>query len=160
MKGTKSYEISKYAVMEAWDRVKRNKGSHGADGESLVEFEAKLKDNLYRVWNRLSSGSYYPPPVREVSIPKKDGGIRKLGIPAVSDRVAKMVAKLYLEPQLEPLFHPDSYGYRPGRSAKDALRTARARCWQYSWVIDMDIKGFFDNIDHELLEKALSRHCK
>jgi RNA-directed DNA polymerase len=160
MTETKPYKISRYAVKEAWERVKRNKGASGADEESLAMFEANLKDNLYKLWNRMSSGSYYPPPVKEVAIPKRGGGERRLGIPTVGDRVAQMVAKMYLEPQIEVVFHKDSYGYRPGRSAHDALRTARTRCWQYDWVIDLDIKGFFDNISHELLLKALGRHCR
>jgi RNA-directed DNA polymerase len=160
MEGTKSYCISKWIVAEAYERVKSNQGSYGVDKESIADFEKNLKKNLYRIWNRMSSGSYFPPPVRQVSIPKSNGGERKLGIPTVGDRIAQMVAKLYLEPELEPLFHKDSYGYRPGKSAIEAVSTARQRCWQYNWVIDLDIKGFFDNISHELLLRALDKHCK
>lgn len=160
MKETKPYSISKYAVKQAWEQVKRNKGSHGVDEESLSAFEANLKGNLYKLWNRMSSGSYFPQAVREVAIPKTGGGERKLGIPTITDRIAQTVAKLYLEPQLEAIFHRNSYGYRPQRSAKQALHEARMKCWQYDWVIDLDIKGFFDNIDHGLLQKALYRHCR
>jgi len=155
---TKSYEISKHVVMEAFQRVKANKGAAGVDDESLEEFEANLKDNLYKIWNRMSSGSYLPPPVKAVEIPKKTGGKRVLGVPTVADRVAQMVAKLYFEPLVEPLFHPDSYGYRPGKSAIDALEVTRKRCWKYNWVLEFDIKGLFDNIDHELLMKAVRTH--
>lgn len=155
----KPYAISKHAVLEAWQRVKANDGAAGVDGEAIEAFERSLKDNLYCIWNRMSSGSYFPEPVRAVSIPKAGGGERKLGIPTVGDRVAQMVAKMHLEPELEPLFHPDSYGYRPGKSAHDALQQARQRCWKYDWVVDLDIKGFFDNIPHELLLKALRKHA-
>jgi RNA-directed DNA polymerase len=129
----KPFFISKHDVVEAWKRVKANKGAAGVDEESLRDFERKLKDNLYRVWNRMSSGSYLPPPVRTVSIPKSGGGERKLGIPTVADRVAQMVVKINLEPKIEPHFHNDSYGYRPFRSAHDAVGQARKRCWQYDW---------------------------
>ena len=130
------------------------------DGESIEMFEKDLKNNLYKIWNRMSSGSYQPKAVREVGIPKSDGGERKLGIPTVTDRVAQMVAKLYLEPELEKVFHEDSYGYRPNKSAHDAIGRAREKCRGYDWVIDLDIKGFFDNINHEKLMKALDKHCK
>ena len=157
---TKPYQISKHLVWEAYQRVKANKGAAGVDGESLQAFEAKLKDNLYKIWNRLSSGSYFPPPVKGVSIPKKSGGVRMLGIPTVADRVAQSVVKMVLEPILEPVFHEDSYGYRPGRSAHDALAVVRKRNWEYNWVVEFDIKGLFDNIDHELLLRALRKHCQ
>jgi RNA-directed DNA polymerase len=156
----KSYHISKHVVMEAYKRVKANKGAAGIDDESIKDFEEKLKDNLYKIWNRMSSGSYFPPPVKTVEISKTDGKKRKLGIPTVGDRIAQMVVKMYLEPFVEPIFHPDSYGYRPKKSAIQALDVARKRCWEYDWVIDMDIKGFFDNIDHELMMKAVKKHTQ
>ena len=140
----KSYEISKQVVWEAYKRVKANRGAAGVDQQSLEDFETDLKGNLYKIWNRMSSGSYFPPPVRLVEIPKGQGGTRPLGIPTVADRIAQMVAKIYLEPLLEPHFHPDSYGYRPGKSALDAVAAARQRCWRQDWVIDLDIKGFLD----------------
>lgn len=158
MDKTKSYEISRHIVWEAYELVKANKGAAGVDEESIQKFEANLKDNLYKVWNRMSSGSYFPPPVKAVEIPKKNGGVRILGIPTVSDRIAQMTAKLYFEPLVEPIFHPDSYGYRPGKSAIDAVRVTRTRCWRYDWVLEFDIKGLFDNIDHELLMKAVRKH--
>jgi RNA-directed DNA polymerase len=154
----KSFEISKLVVWDAWLLVKANQGASGVDAESIVDFERNLKDNLYKIWNRMSSGSYFPPPVRTVEIPKKSGGKRLLGIPTVSDRVAQMVAKLYFEPMVEPYFHQDSYGYRPGRSAIQAIGITRKRCWQYNWVLEFDIKGLFDNIDHELLMLAVRKH--
>lgn len=143
MDKAKPFCIAKREVWEAYKRVKANHGSAGVDGQSLAEFEEGLSNNLYRLWNRMSSGSYMPPPVRRVEIPKSDGKMRPLGIPTVSDRIAPMVVKRYLEPILEPVFHEDSYGYRPGRSAHDALTVARKRCWSHSWVLDLDIKGFF-----------------
>jgi len=155
---TKSFAISKRAVYEAWKRVKANRGAAGIDREDLAAFEKNLPGNLYKVWNRMASGSYFPPPVREVGIPKKDGGIRYLGIPTVGDRVAQTVAKMCLELQLEPHFDTDSYGYRPGKSAKDAVAVTRQRCWEYDWVVEFDIKGAFDNLDHGLLMKALRKH--
>ncbi|MDD2621087.1 MAG: group II intron reverse transcriptase/maturase [Syntrophomonadaceae bacterium] len=158
MNKAKPYEISKHVVVEAFQRVKANKGAAGIDDESLEKFEADLKNNLYKIWNRMSSGSYFPPAVKAVEIPKKSGGTRILGVPTVGDRVAQMVAKIYFEPQVEPYFHPDSYGYRPGKSAVDALTITRKRCWQYDWVLEFDIKGLFDNIDHELLMKAVHKH--
>jgi len=156
----KSYEISKQVVWEAYKRVKANRGAAGVDQQSLEDFEKDLKNNLYKIWNRMSSGSYLPPPVRLVEIPKGQGGTRPLGIPTVADRIAQMVAKTYLEPLLEPHFHPDSYGYRPGKSALDAVGAARQRCWRQAWVIDLDIKGFFDNLDWELLMRAVRHHTK
>lgn len=158
MDKTKSYEISKHKVLEAFRRVKANKGAAGVDDESLEEFEKDLKNNLYKIWNRMSSGSYFPPAVKAVEIPKANGGTRILGVPTVADRVAQMVVKLYFEPLVEPIFHPDSYGYRPGRSTKDAIEITRERCWKYDWVLEFDIKGLFDNIDHELLMKAVRKH--
>lgn len=155
----KPFRISKRVVWRAYHRVKANKGAAGVDGESIAEFDRDLKDNLYRLWNRMSSGSYFPPPVRSTEIPKDDhGGTRPLGIPTVSDRVAQTVAKAYLEPEVEHHFHPDSYGYRPGKSATEAVGVARKRCWRYEWVVDLDIKGFFDNLDHELMMRAVSKH--
>jgi RNA-directed DNA polymerase len=159
MEQDKSYAISKQVVWEAYKRVKANRGAAGVDRQSLEDFEEDLKGNLYKIWNRMSSGSYFPPPVRLVEIPKDQGrGVRPLGIPTVADRVAQMVVKMYFEPLVEPHFHPDSYGYRPGKSALDAVGTARQRCWQQDWVIDLDIKGFFDNLDHDLLMRAVRHH--
>lgn len=158
MDKTKSYNISKKIVWEAYERVKANKGSAGVDNESIADFEKNLKDNLYKIWNRMSSGSYYPSAVKAVEIPKKNGGKRILGVPTVADRIAQMVAKMYFEPQVEQYFHPDSYGYRPGKSAIDALTITRKRCWKYDWLLEFDIKGLFDNIDHELLMKAVRKH--
>lgn len=157
-KTAKPFDISKRVVWDAWEKVKANKGAAGVDGESIEQFEENLKGNLYKLWNRLSSGSYFPPPVRAVDIPKKAGGVRTLGVPAVSDRIAQTVVRSYLEPEVEPLFHPDSYGYRPGRSAHDALAACRQRCWKYDWAIDLDLKAFFDSISHDLLLKAVSKH--
>lgn len=158
MTGAKSFTIEKSEVWEAFKRVKANQGAAGVDGQTLEGFEDRLGSELYKLWNRMSSGSYMPPPVRRVMIPKADGGQRPLGIPTVSDRIAQEVVRRYLEPLLEPVFHKDSYGYRPERSAIDAIRTARQRCWRYDWVLDMDIKGFFDTIDHELLLRAVRHH--
>ena len=146
MIGAKPFDIPKREVWEAFKRVKANQGTAGVDGQSIQDFEDRLGDNLYKLWNRLSSGSYMPPPVRRVDIPKASGGTRPLGIPTVADRVGQEVVRRYLEPLLEPVFHADSYGYRPRRSAIDAVRTARQRCWRYDWVVDIDIKGFFDSI--------------
>ena len=154
----KPFGISKRVVFEAYLRVKANKGGAGVDEESIADFEKDLKNNLYKIWNRMSSGSYFPPAVRLVAIAKKDGGQRKLGVPTVSDRIAQMVAKMYFEPEVDPYFHPDSYGYRPGKSAIEAVGVARKRCWRYNWAVDLDIKGFFDNIDHELLMRAVRKH--
>jgi RNA-directed DNA polymerase len=154
----KPFVISKQLVWEAWRRVKANRGAAGVDEESILAFEANLKANLYKVWNRMSSGSYMPPPVRAVEIPKKSGGSRMLGVPTVADRVAQTVAYLVLEPEVEPVFHPDSYGYRPRRSAHDALRTCRARCWKHDWVLDLDLKSFFDTLDHSLVLKTVAHH--
>lgn len=158
MKTTKPFEISKHDVIRAWKLVKANKGAAGVDGETIEQFELDLKGNLYKLWNRMSSGSYFPPAVRTVAIPKKTGGERKLGIPTVSDRVAQMVAKLHFEPLVEPYFHMDSYGYRPNKSAHQALEVTRKRCWRHDWVLEFDIKGLYDNIDHQLLMKAVRKH--
>jgi group II intron reverse transcriptase/maturase len=162
MDKAKPFCITKREVWEAYKRVKANQGAAGVDGQSIADFEEDLSNNLYRIWNRMSSGSYLPPPVRRVDIPKGEGRTRPLGIPTVSDRVAQMVVTRYLEPILEPVFHEDSYGYRPGRSAHQALSVARQRCWRFDWVLDLDIKGFFDNIDWTLLIRAVRRHtaCK
>lgn len=157
---TKSFDISKELVWEAYLKVKANKGAAGVDGQSLIDFDERLKDNLYKLWNRLSSGSYIPSPTRTVAIPKKSGGERKLGIPTVSDRIAQMVVKLKLEPVVDPIFSDDSYGYRPNRSALDAIEVTRRRCWQQDWVIEYDIKGLFDNIPHDLLMKAVEKHTQ
>jgi RNA-directed DNA polymerase len=156
---TKPFEISKALVWEAFQRVKANGGSAGVDGESIEEFEKSLGDNLYKLWNRMGSGCYFPPPVKAVPIPKKSGGTRILGVPTVADRVAQTVVKLVLEPVLEPVFDRDSFGYRPGRSALDAVALVRRRSWKYDWVVEFDIKGLFDNIDHELLLRAIRKHC-
>lgn len=158
MPEAKPHDIPKQLVWEAYQRVKANRGAAGVDGESLAAFEKDLAGNLYKIWNRMSSGSYFPAPVRLVEIEKKDGGKRPLGIPTVADRVAQTVVKMVLEPKVEPQFHPDSYGYRPGRSALDAVGIARKRCWGEDWVIDLDIKAFFDSIPHDLVERALAHH--
>ena len=154
----KPFAISKRIVWDAYERVKANQGAAGVDGESIAEFERDLKGNLYKLWNRMSSGSYFPPAVRAVEIPKKAGGVRLLGVPTVADRIAQTVVRAYLEPDVEPIFHPDSYGYRPGRSVLDAVGTCRQRCWKFDWVIDLDLRAFFDSIDHDLLLRAVSKH--
>jgi RNA-directed DNA polymerase len=155
----KPFSIPKREVWEAFKRVKANQGAAGVDGQSILEFEADLSRNLYKLWNRLSSGSYFPPPVKRVMIPKRDGGgERALGIPTVADRIAQEVVRRYLEPILEPAFHADSYGYRPGKSAIDAVRKARERCWRYDYVLDLDIRSFFDSLDWALLLKAVRHH--
>jgi RNA-directed DNA polymerase len=156
----KPFDISKRVVLEAYKRVKSNRGACGVDGERIQDFERKLKENLYKIWNRMSSGSYFPPAVRRVEIPKASGGKRPLGIPTVSDRIAQMVVKIYLEPKVETYFHRDSYGYRPNKSAIEALEKTRERCWRYDWVLDVDIRGFFENLDHELMMRAVEKHSK
>lgn len=156
MDKTKPFNISKEVVWEAYIRVKANQGAAGVDEQSIKGFDKNLKDNLYKIWNRMSSGSYFPPPVKAVEIPKKSGGKRILGVPTVSDRIAQMVAKICFEPLVEPYFHTDSYGYRPGKSALDAVEITRKRCWQYNWVLEFDIVGLFDNINHELLMRAVA----
>jgi RNA-directed DNA polymerase len=156
----KPFEISKRAVWEAWEKVKANRGAPGVVGMTLEEFESDLKDNLYKIWNRMSSGSYFPPPVRAVEIPKPHGGgTRILGVPAVGDRVAQTVVAGVLETRAEPLFHPDSYGYRPRRGALDAVASCRQRCWKTDWVIDLDIQKFFDSVPWELVVKAVEAVC-
>jgi len=158
MSKTKPFTISKQLVMQAYRLVRANRGSAGVDQQSLDDFALKWKDNLYKLWNRMSSGSYFPPPVKAVSIPKKTGGERVLGVPTVADRIAQMVVKLTFEPKVEPHFLPDSYGYRPGKSALDAVGITRRRCWKYNWVLEFDIRGLFDNIPHDLLLKAVRHH--
>jgi RNA-directed DNA polymerase len=154
----KPFCIPKRLVWEAYKRVKQNGGAAGVDGQSIEEFDQDLENNLYKLWNRLSSGSYVPPPVKRVEIDKRGGGKRPLGIPTVSDRIAQGVVKGYLEPELERHFHPDSYGYRPGKSALQAVGKARERCWRYAWVLDLDVKAFFDSVPHELLLRAVRKH--
>ncbi len=152
----KSFAIPRQLVWGAWRQVKANKGAPGVDGQALDEFEADLRDNLYKIWNRMSSGSYFPPPVRAVEIPKPHGnGVRVLGVPTVADRVAQTVVAMFLEPLVEPRFHPDSYGYRPSKSAHDALEACRARCWKYGWIIDLDVQKFFDEVPWDLIVRAV-----
>jgi RNA-directed DNA polymerase len=160
MASTKPYRIAKRTVWEAYRLVKANRGAAGVDEETIAIFEQNLSGNLYKLWNRMSSGSYFPPPVLQVEIPKAKGGTRKLGVPTVSDRIAQTVVKLMIEPTLDPVFHEDSYGYRPGKSARQAIAVTRKRCWQYDWVVEFDIKAAFDQIDHALLIKAVRRHIK
>lgn len=160
MSKTKSFSISKQAVWDSYLKVKSNQGAAGIDQCSIAAFEDDLKNNLYKIWNRMSSGSYIPPPVLRVEIPKGDGKMRPLGIPTVADRIAQMVVKNHLEPELEAVFHPDSFGYRPKRSARQAVSLVRKRCWKHDWVIDLDIKGFFDNIPHDLMMRAVKKHTK
>jgi len=154
----KPFKIDKRQVHEAYKAVKSNQGAAGVDGQTLEQFESGLKRNLYKIWNRMSSGSYFPPPVRAVSIPKKSGGERILGVPTVSDRIAQVVVKQLIERDMEAIFLSDSYGYRPGKSALQAVGVTRERCWRYDWVLEFDIKGLFDNIDHTLLLKAVRKH--
>jgi group II intron reverse transcriptase/maturase len=156
----KSFPITKHQVWEAYRRVKANHGGAGIDAQTLEKFDQDLSNNLYKLWNRMASGSYLPPPVKRVDIPKANGGTRPLGIPTVADRIAQTVVKQVLEPELEKYFHPDSYGYRPERSAHQALSMARKRCWTYNWVLEFDIKGYFDNIDHDLLMRAVRKHTQ
>ena len=157
---TKSYNIDKKLVYDAYKAVKDNAGAAGVDKQTIEQFDADLMGNLYKIWNRMSSGSYFPPPVRAVPIPKKNGGQRILGVPTVADRVAQMVVKQIVERTLEPIFLPDSYGYRPNKSALDAIGVTRERCWKYDWVLEFDIRGLFDNIDHTLLLRAVRKHVK
>jgi len=158
MEKAKSFEIPKRAVWEAYKKVRANKGAAGIDEVSIAEFERDLKNNLYKLWNRMSSGSYFPPPVKAVVIAKRSGGTRILGVPTIADRTAQMVVKEYLEPKVEPYFLDDSYGYRPKKSALDAVGTTRKRCWRYNWLLEFDIRGLFDNIDHTLLMRVVRKH--
>jgi RNA-directed DNA polymerase len=156
----KPFDIPKTLIWEAYKHVKANGGAAGIDRQTIEQYEEHLADNLYKLWNRMCSGSYFPPPVKAVPIPKKSGGVRVLGVPTIADRVAQTVVKQWLEPKLDPLFHADSYGYRPGRSAHDAIAVTRRRCWEDDWVVEFDVKGLFDNIDHDLLMRALRQHCQ
>ena len=157
----KPFHIDKKRVYDAYKAVRSNRGASGVDGQTLEQFEANLKGNLYKLWNRMSSGSYLPQPVRAVAIPKKSGdGERILGVPTVGDRIAQMVVKQLIEPDLDPIFLPDSYGYRPRKSALDAVEVTRKRCWKYDWVLEFDIKGLFDNLPHDLLMKAVRKHVQ
>ena len=158
MEETKPFKIAKQAVKIAFERVKANKGTYGIDEQSISDFELDLKNNLYKIWNRMSSGTYFPKPVKAVAIPKKNGGTRILGIPTVEDRIAQMVAKIYLEPNVEEIFYEDSYGYRPNKSAIQAIGVLRERCRRKDWVVDFDIKGLFDNIRHDYLIEMVKRH--
>lgn len=160
MEETKPFVISKQIVKIAFERVKASKGTYGIDEQSIADFEENLKDNLYKIWNRMSSGTYFPKPVKAVAIPKKSGGTRVLGIPTVEDRVAQMVAKIYFEPKVEKIFYQDSYGYRPNKSAIETIGILRERCWRKDWVVDFDIKGLFDNIRHDYLIKMVKRHTE
>ena len=157
---SKPFQIEKMVVWEAFQRVKANRGAAGVDAQSIEQFEQDAKGNLFKLWNRLSSGSYFPPPVKAVEIAKRGdhAGVRILGVPTVADRIAQTVVRLYLEPLVEPVFHPDSYGYRPGKSALDAVGVCRQRCWRSNWVIDIDIRAFFDSVPHDLVLKAVAHH--
>jgi RNA-directed DNA polymerase len=155
----KPFEISKWEVWEAWKKVKENKGGPGVDGMTIEDFEKDLRNNLYKIWNRMSSGTWFPPPVKAVEIPKQHGGgTRTLGIPCVGDRVAQTVVAAHLEKRVDPIFHPDSYGYRPNKAALDAVSTCRERCWKKDWVIDLDVRKFFDSVRHDLIVKAVEAH--
>ena len=160
MTSTKPFDLSKRRVLEAYWHVKANRGAAGIDDESIEMFEADLSRNLYKLWNRLASGSYFPPPVKHVEIPKKDGGVRILGVPTVADRIAQQVVKARIEGELESFFHPDSYGYRPNKSAADAVAVTRERCWKYAWCVEFDIRRAFDELDWDLLRKAIRKHVK
>ena len=160
MEKQKPFNINKELVIEAFKKVKANKGAAGVDDQSLEEFELNLDDNLYMLWNRMASGSYFPPPVRAVEIPKRSGGKRMLGIPTVADRIAQAAVTLVIEPNMEKHFHEDSYGYRPGKHALDAVAKTRKRCWEYQWLLEYDIKGLFDNINQEKLMIAVRGHVK
>src|SRR3981189_3842688 len=156
----KPFKIDKRRVYEAYKAVKSDGGGAGVDRQTIEQFEADLGGNLYKIGNRMSSGTYFPPPVLAVSIPKKSGGQRILGGPTVSDRITQMVVKQLIESDLDPIFLPDSYGYRPRKSARDAVGVTRQRCWKYDWVLEFDIKGLFDNLPHDLLLKAVRKHVK
>ncbi|MFD8763711.1 reverse transcriptase domain-containing protein [Streptomyces mirabilis] len=155
----KPFAISKRLVWEAYERVKANKGAAGVDECSIEDFEKDLRGNLYKIWNRMSSGTYFPPPVKAVEIPKP-GGTRILGVPTVADRIAQTVVALTLEPRTESIFHDDSYGYRPRRSALQAVERCRQRCWKKDWVLDLDVQKFFDSVDHALMVKAALRDLR
>ena len=154
----KSFDIPKRLIWEAYEKVRANKGAAGVDRQSIEDFAQDERKNLYKIWNRMSAGSYFPPPVRAVEIPKSGGGVRVLGVPTVADRIAQTAVAMALEPSVESRFHDDSYGYRPGRSALDAVVTCRQRCWRTAWVIDLDIQAFFDNVPHEQIISAVERH--
>jgi RNA-directed DNA polymerase len=156
----KPFNIPKKLVYEAFKAVKANAGACGVDKLSIADFELDLKNNLYRIWNRMSSGTYFPPPVKAVAIPKKNGGERILGVPTVADRVAQTVVKIVFEPNVESIFLPDSYGYRPGKSALDAVGVTRERCWHADWVLEFDIRRLFDESGHVLLLKAVQKHTE
>ncbi len=160
MNKVKSYEIAKKLIFDAYKAVKANKGTAGIDSITMEKFDKEVKNNLYKLWNRMSSGTYFPKPVKAVAIPKSNGGTRILGIPTIEDRIAQMACKMSLEPQLEPYFLKDSYGYRPNKSAHDAIRVTRTRCWKYNWVLAFDVKGLFDNINHTILMKIVRKHAK
>jgi group II intron reverse transcriptase/maturase len=151
----KPFAVSGYEVWQAWQQVRENRGAPGVDGQSIVAFEERLEDNLYKVWNRMSAGSYFPPPVKAVEIPKAGGGTRTLGVPTIADRVAQTVAANRIGTVTEKFFHADSYGYRPGRGAHDALAVARERCWEFDWVLEFDIRAFFDSVPHDLVVRAV-----
>lgn len=157
---TKSQPITKLMVWQAYKKVKSNKGSAGIDQMSWEDLDKDLSSHLYKLWNRLTSGSYFPAPVKQVKIPKKDGGVRKLGVPTLLDRIAQQVVRQHLEKQLEPIFHESSFGYRPGRNAHQAVKQSERNCFGHDFVVDLDIKGFFDNINHDLMMKALRHYCK
>lgn len=157
---TKTQPVTKKMVWEAYRKVSANGGSAGIDQLDLETYAEDLRGNLYKLWNRMTSGSYFPRPVREVKIPKRSGGHRALGIPTIDDRIAQQVVKSHLEPKVDGVFHPDSYGYRQGKSAHQAIDKAAGRCSRYAWVLDLDIKGFFDNLDHELMLKGLQYYVQ
>jgi RNA-directed DNA polymerase len=158
LENTKPFNISKQLVFDAYKKVKANRGAAGVDDQSLAEFDEHRNDNLYKLWNRMASGSYFPPPVKAVEIPKRTGGKRTLGVPTVADRMAQTVVTMTIEESIDKLFHEDSYGYRPDKRALDGVGITRERCWKYEWLLEYDIKGLFDNINHEKLMKAVTRH--
>jgi RNA-directed DNA polymerase len=160
LKSQKPFTINQQLFYRAYEQVKANKGAAGVDSQSLAEFKIDLEDNLYQLWNRMSSGSYFPPPVKAVDIPKKTGGKRTLGIPTVADRIAQKVVTMMIEGEIDKIFHEDSYGYRPNKQALEGIKATRERCWKYEWVLEYDIKGLFDNINHEKLMKAVTKHVK
>ena len=160
MEETKPFTISKEAVNEAFKRVKANDGTSGIDNQSIADLEQDLENNLYKLWNRMSSGSYFPQLVKMVALPKSNGGTRILGIPTVEDRIAQMTSKIYFEPRVEPLFHENSYGYRPNKSSIQGVAITRERCWKNDFVLEFDIQGLFDNINHDMLMQLVRRHTK